>query len=190
MNMRTYTVAAAGAILSTALLTGCGEAFGAQDEEPTESAAASTGADAEGSDAGGTAAKPRDPVVVAGGQSAEPLGMLMVADHPALGPYLIDENGRTLYIFAEDSTDPPKSACADECALTWPPVPPEQEVAAHDGVDASLVDTLEREDGTVQLTFNGWPLYRYAEDRSEGEVDGLAIRGWSVVTPDGTPLPG
>jgi hypothetical protein len=31
-------------------------------------------------------------------------------------------------------------------------VSPEREVAAHNSVDASLVDTIEREDGTVQLT--------------------------------------
>jgi predicted lipoprotein with Yx(FWY)xxD motif len=53
-------------------------------------------------------------------------------------------------------------------------------------VDASLLGTTDRTDGTVQVTYNGWPLYYYEEDKAPGDVVGQDVGGvWFVVSAEG-----
>jgi predicted lipoprotein with Yx(FWY)xxD motif len=53
-------------------------------------------------------------------------------------------------------------------------------------VDASLVGTTTRTDGTKQLTLGGLPLYLFAKDSKAGDAKGQAVGGvWWVVGPDG-----
>ena len=41
-----------------------------------------------------------------------------------------------------------------------------------------------RDDGTIQTTYKGWPLYLYFEDQVPGDVLGHGLGGvWSVVAP-------
>jgi predicted lipoprotein with Yx(FWY)xxD motif len=46
-------------------------------------------------------------------------GALKIAQHPTLGAYLTDMNGRALYLFTRDTT-PNTSTCTGSCAQTWP----------------------------------------------------------------------
>jgi predicted lipoprotein with Yx(FWY)xxD motif len=103
-----------------------------------------------------------------------------------VGEVVVDAEGRTLYVFLNDS--PGTSVCTDECASAWPPstVAEGTTLAAGDGVTAGL-GTLERDDGTLQLTLDGWPLYRYAADAAPGDASGEGVGGvWFVARPDGT----
>ncbi len=53
-------------------------------------------------------------------------------------------------------------------------------------MDASKLGTTTRTDGTVQVTYNGWPLYYYALDAAPGDVAGQEVGGvWFVVSPAG-----
>ena len=55
-----------------------------------------------------------------------------------------------------------------------------------DGVDASLVGTVTRSDGSKQVTLAGLPLYLFASDTKAGEAKGQAVGGvWWVVGADG-----
>jgi predicted lipoprotein with Yx(FWY)xxD motif len=57
-------------------------------------------------------------------------------------------------------------------------------------VDAALLGTTERDDGSVQVTYNGHPLYFYAhEGKNEVLCHDVAEFGgvWLVVTPAGEP---
>ncbi|MEX2425055.1 MAG: hypothetical protein WD990_13860 [Acidimicrobiia bacterium] len=100
-----------------------------------------------------------------------------------LGPTLVDANGLTLYGFTQDSAT--TSACSGSCAENWPPVPGDATVSA--GLDAGLVSTITRDDGTTQLVFGDWPLYRFAGDASPGDVNGQGINEvWYVIGPDAT----
>lgn len=105
-----------------------------------------------------------------------------------LGKVLTDGGGNTLYLFKEDSTKPPKATCEGECAQAWPPVLVEGDVGdvAVEGLDAALVGTVERPDGTTQLTVGGWPMYTFAKDAGPGDAAGHGAKGtWFAVEPNG-----
>ncbi|MBA9002548.1 MULTISPECIES: hypothetical protein [Thermomonospora] len=131
------------------------------------------------------------------GQTAEPLedpsadpsagaeATLEVADDPELGKIVVDGQGRTLYRFDKDSADPPASNCEGQCAQAWPPVTTADEATVK-GLDPELVGTVQRSDGTKQVTLGGWPLYRYAKDTQPGDTKGQGVQGtWYVSTPTG-----
>ncbi len=95
-----------------------------------------------------------------------------------LGAILVDGEGLTLYLFVPDGQG--ESVCYDECAANWPPLI--EEVEAGDGIDASLLGSTERTDGTTQVTYNGWPLYYFAGDSSPGDTNGQGLNDvWYVL---------
>jgi predicted lipoprotein with Yx(FWY)xxD motif len=107
------------------------------------------------------------------------------ADGPAismgetdLGSVLVDSEGMTLYLFTPDAQGDP--TCYDDCAANWPPLT--ESVSAGDGVDADLLGSVERSDGTTQITYNDWPLYYFANDATPGDVNGQGLNDvWFVV---------
>jgi predicted lipoprotein with Yx(FWY)xxD motif len=101
-----------------------------------------------------------------------------------LGDVLVDPEGMTLYMFVNDGPD--ESACYDSCAANWPPLLVEGEPVAGEGLDSSLLGTTERLDGTLQVTYNGMPLYYYVQDSAAGDTTGQGVGGaWYVVNPAG-----
>jgi predicted lipoprotein with Yx(FWY)xxD motif len=133
------------------------------------------------SDAGyGTADQAATP---APAPESEPAGSV-VAGQTALGRALTDPGGRTLYAFTKDTDG--RSSCYGDCPATWPALTVEGSVAAGEGVEADLLATATRRDGTTQVTYKGMPLYYYAGDTQPGDVNGQGIGGvWFAVTPDG-----
>ncbi len=100
-----------------------------------------------------------------------------------LGAFLVANNGMTLYLFGVD--EPNKSTCYDECAVAWPPLLiAEGEIPlAGDGLTGELGVT-ERDDGTFQVTYDGWPLYFWYEDEKPGDTLGQGVGDvWFVVEP-------
>ena len=113
--------------------------------------------------------------------SSEASGTLQVATS-GLGDILIDGDGNTLYLFTPDAQG--ESTCYDQCEQNWPPFT--GEVSAGSGVDASLMGSVTRTDGSVQVTYNGWPLYYFAGDSAPGETNGQGLNGiWFVMSPAG-----
>lgn len=109
------------------------------------------------------------------------------------GEYLVDGSGMALYTFKADTqgggTSAPASACVDECLGEWPPLVTDAAPVGDAKVDASLLGTLTRPDGLVQVTYNGWPLYYYFEDVEPGDIKGDDIEGfgedWYLIGPHG-----
>lgn len=102
-----------------------------------------------------------------------------------LGEVLVDGDGMTLYLFTEDP--PGESVCLDDCLAAWPPLLVDDEPRIGDGVDASLVGTIERPDDGVQLTYDDAPLYTWASDQQPGDVTGQGVQEvWFVVSADGS----
>jgi predicted lipoprotein with Yx(FWY)xxD motif len=105
----------------------------------------------------------------------------------SLGEHLVDSQGRTLYLFEKDTST--RSTCSGACASAWPPSTTSGHPRAGSGVNASLLGTTTRSDGSKQLTYAGHPLYRYAGDQSPGDTNGQDLTqfggGWYVVSPAG-----
>jgi predicted lipoprotein with Yx(FWY)xxD motif len=116
------------------------------------------------------------------------VGTVLTANNtPKLGTVVVDGQGYTLYRFDEDTSKPPASNCSGECAQRWPPVlaTPGSPLTV-EGVPQDVVGTINRPDGSVQLTLGGWPVYRYSGDTEPGATGGQGVGGsWSAVTPDG-----
>jgi len=112
-------------------------------------------------------------------------GMIVSRTEDAdLGSFLVDESGMSLYMFMNDA--PGTSNCYDQCATNWPPLLTEGEPVAAEGIDASLLGTTERSDGSQQVTYNGWPLYYWVKDAKVGDITGQNVGDvWFVVAPDG-----
>jgi len=127
-----------------------------------------------------TAAPPTQPPAAT---SAPAMGTtVQVGKNDALGSFLVDDKGMTLYLFTKDS--PNTTTCYDQCATNWPPLLTTGAPVAGEGVDASKFGTITRTDGTVQVTYNGWPLYFYAKDAAPGDVVGQNVGDvWFVVSP-------
>ena len=101
---------------------------------------------------------------------------------------VMTSGGFTLYRYTKDRAEPPTSSCTGTCASTWPPIGGAAQPTL-DGVDATLIGTLVRPDGSKQLTVDGWPVYRYIKDMLPGTVNGQGVDGvWQAVGPDGKPL--
>src|SRR5260370_20515629 len=102
----------------------------------------------------------------------------------ALGTILVDSQGRTLYLFTHDSGT--TSTCSASCATAWPPLAATGTPTATSGVNATLLGTSKRADGTTQATYNGHPLYRFVNDRNAGETNGQGVTAfggsWFTVT--------
>jgi predicted lipoprotein with Yx(FWY)xxD motif len=103
-----------------------------------------------------------------------------------VGNVVTDRDGMTLYRFDKDSANPPTSNCEGQCATAWPPLTTTETQIHLEGVDQSLVGTIARKDGTIQLTLGGWPLYRYAKDTVPGDTAGQGVgKTWYAATPLG-----
>ncbi len=110
------------------------------------------------------------------------------------GWYLVDASGRTLYMFKADNRYE-SSDCYGQCADVWPPMLVKgSTLAASSMINENMIGTIERRDGSMQVTYNGWPLYYYVEDQSEGKFTGQDVKGfgaeWYMMEPNGTILHG
>lgn len=153
------------------------------------------GSDSMGSDSMGMASMPMDTSAV------------HVAQSDAYGAYLVDGQGRTLYTVVNMDAVVP---CEGDCAEAWPPFTVESMgmMGASDmgesmgegmggdmdasmmlPVDADLIGTVARDDGSTQFTYDGHPLYYFVGDVDPGVISCQAVTQfggtWYVVSPTG-----
>jgi len=106
------------------------------------------------------------------------------------GKFLVDGQGRTIYLFEADKST--ASTCSGACAAAWPPVTASGMPMAGSGVSQSLLGTTKRADGTEQVTYNGHPLYYFAADTSAGMTTGQGSKafgaGWYVLNAKGSKI--
>ena len=114
------------------------------------------------------------------------------AHSSSLGKILVDANGRTLYLFDKDKRN--KSACSGLCATYWPPLLTHGKPMARAGAKASLLGSIRRSDGRMQVTYAGHPLYRFALDTKAGQTSGEGLKQfgaeWYVLSPKGNKVEG
>jgi predicted lipoprotein with Yx(FWY)xxD motif len=96
------------------------------------------------------------------------------------GTILVNAQGMTLYHLSGEQNG--KFICTSSaCVGVWHPLT----VAAGSApTGVASLGTVKRPDGTQQVTYNGTPLYTFAQDSSEGDAKGQGIKDvgtWSAV---------
>ena len=159
--MRTTSILSAALTVGVVVLGGCGS-----DDD------GNAGAAGEPSPGTSSSAPAEEPVLAA-------------ADSD-LGEIVVDVEGMTVYVFDKDTPGSGTSACTGGCLEAWPAVVADSDSPTVEGVSGE-VGTITRDDGTLQVTLEGYPLYLWQDDTAPGDTTGQGVQGvWWVVTPDGT----
>jgi predicted lipoprotein with Yx(FWY)xxD motif len=100
--------------------------------------------------------------------------------------FLADEFGHALYTYEGDTkgTDgaPPRSACSGGCRANFPPLVLPY-LAPVSYLEKSAFAIFVRDDGAIQQSYKGWPLYRSRADERSGDRNGASSPGWSLAVP-------
>jgi predicted lipoprotein with Yx(FWY)xxD motif len=100
------------------------------------------------------------------------------------GTVLVDgDDGMTVYIFTKDVKDSGKSNCTVGCIDTWPALTVAAGATPTGGTGVTgKLGTITRDDGTLQVTYNGLPLYYFKNDKAPGDANGI-YANWEAVKP-------
>ncbi|HEX3361386.1 MAG TPA: hypothetical protein VHS74_10380 [Solirubrobacterales bacterium] len=178
---RSFLAVGALALVADMLIAGCGgggSSSSTAGTEANETAPAETAAKEEKPAAEESATKP------AAEAEPEPEGEptpISLGEASGVGKILVDSEGMTLYYFQKDQKGSGKSKCEGACAEAWPPLITEGEPEAMKGVKAAMLGTIEREDGSTQVTYAGWPLYTFVEDKKPGEDNGTDSKAFGAA---------
>ena len=89
---------------------------------------------------------------------------------------LVSSSGMTVYTFDKDTPDSGKSACTGPCTGMWPAV------VATDTSAKAPYGAIKHDDGSMQVTYKGKPLYMYSGDKKAGDANGDNFKDiWHVV---------
>jgi predicted lipoprotein with Yx(FWY)xxD motif len=137
------------------------------------------------SSGGSTTAAPSSPASASSGATTGQAG-LKLTTVGSLGQVLTAPDGKTLYRFDADTTNPSVSNCNGQCATLWPPLIADPSTADIQGADKSLLGTVKRQDGTEQVTFAGNPVYEFVKDTAAGQGNGQGVqKTWWAITATG-----
>ena len=119
-----------------------------------------------------------------GGGSSSTAAVTLKATSSPLGSILVDQDGKTLYLFEADSQN--KSNCSGGCLNLWPPLMANGKATAGSGVTAGMIGTAT---GSSQVTYAGHPLYWFSGDTKAGDMNGEALDDfggeWYAISPAG-----
>jgi predicted lipoprotein with Yx(FWY)xxD motif len=153
-------------------------------------AAACTGAAATAAPSAAPAAPSAAPAASSPAASGA-VSQVMVTQDPKLGAHLTGGQGKSLYLLTADSAN--TATCVAGCATAWPPfeVASSGSVTAGDGLTGALATITRSDDGKLQVTYNGIPLYYFAKDAKAGDINGQGVKGvWFLVAPASTAMGG
>ena len=103
----------------------------------------------------------------------------------SLGTVLVaGSNGMTVYTFTKDVKDSGTSACTGDCLVKWPALTVDAGTtpSGGPGVTGTLGTITRTDDGSLQVTYNGLPLYFFSGDSAPGDANGV-YPSWEAVTP-------
>lgn len=181
MKRKTYAIALIGAL--ALLIAGCGSSDSTSGGAYGGGETSGDTTNSSGGGYSGKSASPSSSSVSSGGSA----GVVAVAKVGDLGAIIVNSEGMTLYDFHKDKGG--VSSCYGACAGAWPPLLTEGDPKAEAGAMSNQLGTTKRKDGTVQVTYNGWPLYTYVGDQGPGEANGNDIdqfgAEWYALMPNG-----
>jgi predicted lipoprotein with Yx(FWY)xxD motif len=119
-----------------------------------------------------------------GSSSGSASAITVEAARSPLGTILVDQEGKTLYLFEADDMN--KSNCSGGCLAVWPPVMADGKATAGSGASAGMIGTAT---GSSQVTYAGHPLYWFSGDTARGDTNGEGLTdfggAWYAVSPAG-----
>jgi predicted lipoprotein with Yx(FWY)xxD motif len=171
---KTFPVIALLALAAVVAIAGCGSS---SNSSSSESSGGAYGSGGESTSKTTSSTSPASGTVTA----------ITVGSASGVGKVIVDPKGMTLYYFQKDQGG--KSACYGACEQAWPPLITEGKPQAGEGAMASKLGTATRKDGTTQVTYAGWPLYTFVEDKKPGEDNGTDSKAfgasWYPLHPNG-----
>ena len=119
--------------------------------------------------------------------TSDPRPNFFTDEHPQLGEIIVDSDGYVVYMFDSDEQWADESACYDNCVDEWPPLLLDEEPIGDQSVAAEMT-LFERENGSMQVAVNGWPIYYFSGDEDTGQANGQGVNEvWWVLRPGGNP---
>lgn len=103
--------------------------------------------------------------------------VLATKTNASLGQYLAEPDGQALYTYGGDSSG--VSNCSGSCLANWPAY---QDKGATMNLPAGIGTIKRIDNGEIQYTYNGMPLYTFVGD-SNGQVTGNGVGNFSVAKP-------
>lgn len=94
-----------------------------------------------------------------------------------VGSYLAEPDGTALYTYTQDSNG--VSNCTGSCLAAWPAY---SDSGATTGLPANIGTIKRSDDGKIQFTYKGLPLYTFVSD-GKGQVTGNGVSGFQVAKP-------
>src|SRR6266540_1673700 len=126
--------------------------------------------------------------LAASAQAAPGVAVRLSVRSTEYGKALFGPSGKVVYVFGADRGS--TSRCYGVCAKAWPPLLTKTAPLAGPSVEAKLLGTTKRKNGTLQVTYNGHPLYYYKADKV-GKVmcQHANMHGglWLIIKPNGQP---
>jgi len=152
---------------------------------------------ASGTTASGSGSSPSSGTAGSAGPSSSAAVTVSTKSVPGVGTVLVNGQGQTLYLLTSEKGG--KITCTDStgCTKIWPEIIlPKGTTAAKagSGVMSPLLGTVKEDNGNLEVTYNGWPLYTYAADSGAGVAHGQGITSfggtWYVLNSSGNPVTG
>lgn len=172
--------AAAVAITSLSFIAACGGSSSSSKTSPSSPAATLSTAP--------TTTQPSAPQPTTQPNTAAAAGAALKVGTPKFAAALTDSTGKAVYLFTADTGT--TSTCTGACASAWPPVTTTGTPSLTGGT--AKLGTTTRSDGTVQVTYNGHPLYYFAGDTKPGDTNGEGSKAfgaeWYLIGIDGNKI--
>ena len=127
-------------------------------------------------------------VAMAASSTSATNGTVKAVTSKTFGKVLVSSSGRTLYRYTIDRKGVNRCSAVAICNKYWPPllVKAGAKPTAGTGATASKLGTIKAKNGMRQVTYAGWPLYRFAFDKAAGQTKGQGFeKQWYVVNTNG-----
>ena len=114
-----------------------------------------------------------------------------------VGTVLVDGQGKTLYLLTSEKGGKVTCTASTGCTKFWPEITLPQgttAATAGTGVQSSLLGRVKDANGTLEVTYNGWPVYTFVGDSGPGVAHGQGQKSfggtWYVLNASGNPVTG
>ncbi len=118
------------------------------------------------------------PASAAASSPASGANLVKVASSSKFGQILETAAGMPLYTYGQDTSG--KSNCTGSCLSEWPALAATGGSAPTVAGASGAFSLVTRDDGTMQVAYNGMPLYTFVDDKS-GDVTGDGDEGFHIA---------